>query len=136
MCVLPGYYLMDAASLLPVVTLDIQENDAVLDLCAAPGGKTLAMLQTLQTGKFLYLLRFQSRAYTIVKTSWEESQCCHCCVEMYLSALYTMCCHNKKNYLTMYRSIYCCIVGEMYFVIIYYRYQVLSCISVNLLVKL
>ncbi|XP_048766543.2 5-methylcytosine rRNA methyltransferase NSUN4-like isoform X2 [Ostrea edulis] len=44
-----GYYLMDAASLLPVVTLDIQENDAVLDLCAAPGGKTLSMLQTLQT---------------------------------------------------------------------------------------
>lgn len=69
MCVLPGYYLMDAASLLPVVTLDIQENDAVLDLCAAPGGKTLAMLQTLQTGKFLYLLRFQSRAYTVVKAS-------------------------------------------------------------------
>lgn len=45
-----GYYLLDATSLLPVVALDIQERDSVLDLCAAPGGKTLAMLQTLQTG--------------------------------------------------------------------------------------
>ncbi|XP_062581431.1 5-methylcytosine rRNA methyltransferase NSUN4-like [Saccostrea cucullata] len=44
-----GYYLMDAASLLPVIALDIQEGDSVLDLCAAPGGKSLAILQTLQT---------------------------------------------------------------------------------------
>ncbi|XP_011427281.3 5-methylcytosine rRNA methyltransferase NSUN4 [Magallana gigas] len=44
-----GYYMMDAASLLPVIALDLQENDSVLDLCAAPGGKTLAMLQTLKT---------------------------------------------------------------------------------------
>ncbi|NWU16259.1 NSUN4 methyltransferase, partial [Cephalopterus ornatus] len=41
-----GYYLMDAASLLPVLALDVQWDDLVLDLCAAPGGKTLALLQT------------------------------------------------------------------------------------------
>ncbi|XP_062479014.1 5-methylcytosine rRNA methyltransferase NSUN4 [Pezoporus occidentalis] len=40
------YYLMDAASLLPVLALDVQQGDLVLDLCAAPGGKTLALLQT------------------------------------------------------------------------------------------
>ncbi|XP_004699515.1 5-methylcytosine rRNA methyltransferase NSUN4 [Echinops telfairi] len=40
------YYLMDAASLLPVLALGLQPGDTVLDLCAAPGGKTLAMLQT------------------------------------------------------------------------------------------
>uniref|UniRef100_A0A8C3QWT9 5-cytosine rRNA methyltransferase NSUN4 n=1 Tax=Cyanoderma ruficeps TaxID=181631 RepID=A0A8C3QWT9_9PASS len=40
------YYLMDAASLLPVLALDVQPGDFVLDLCAAPGGKTLALLQT------------------------------------------------------------------------------------------
>ncbi|XP_010077138.1 PREDICTED: 5-methylcytosine rRNA methyltransferase NSUN4, partial [Pterocles gutturalis] len=41
-----GYYLMDAASLLPVLALNVQPDDFVLDLCAAPGGKTLALLQT------------------------------------------------------------------------------------------
>ncbi|XP_010145589.1 PREDICTED: 5-methylcytosine rRNA methyltransferase NSUN4, partial [Eurypyga helias] len=40
------YYLMDAASLLPVLALNVQPSDLVLDLCAAPGGKTLALLQT------------------------------------------------------------------------------------------
>ncbi|XP_016357675.1 5-cytosine rRNA methyltransferase NSUN4 isoform X2 [Sinocyclocheilus anshuiensis] len=41
-----GYYLLDAASVLPVLALDIQPGHTVLDLCAAPGGKTLALLQT------------------------------------------------------------------------------------------
>ncbi|NWV00220.1 NSUN4 methyltransferase, partial [Upupa epops] len=40
------YYLMDAASILPVLALNVQPGDFVLDLCAAPGGKTLALLQT------------------------------------------------------------------------------------------
>ncbi|XP_044076243.1 5-methylcytosine rRNA methyltransferase NSUN4 [Siniperca chuatsi] len=46
MCGLLGYYLMDAASVLPCLALDVQEGHNVLDLCAAPGGKTLALLQT------------------------------------------------------------------------------------------
>lgn len=41
------YYCMDAASLLPVIALGVKEGDAVLDMCAAPGGKTLAILQTM-----------------------------------------------------------------------------------------
>nr|XP_020639029.1 5-methylcytosine rRNA methyltransferase NSUN4 isoform X1 [Pogona vitticeps] len=41
-----GYYLLNAASVLPVLALNVQPGDLVLDLCAAPGGKTLAILQT------------------------------------------------------------------------------------------
>ncbi len=45
---LPGhdkhwFYLLNPASLLPVVALDAQPEEVVLDACAAPGGKTLAI---------------------------------------------------------------------------------------------
>jgi 16S rRNA C967 or C1407 C5-methylase (RsmB/RsmF family) len=42
---------MDGASLLPVIALDIQKDDLILDLCSSPGGKTLAMLQTMLPSK-------------------------------------------------------------------------------------
>ncbi|CAG2062257.1 unnamed protein product [Timema podura] len=42
-----NYFLLDGGSLLPVLALDLQPGDKVLDMCAAPGGKSLMMLQTL-----------------------------------------------------------------------------------------
>jgi len=42
-----NYYCMDAASLLPVLALDLRPGHRVLDMCAGPGGKSLAMLQTM-----------------------------------------------------------------------------------------
>lgn len=46
-----NYYLMDAASVLPVQSLDIQPHDKVVDLCAAPGGKSfLCALKLKGTG--------------------------------------------------------------------------------------
>ncbi|XP_035490519.1 5-methylcytosine rRNA methyltransferase NSUN4 isoform X1 [Scophthalmus maximus] len=47
-----GYYLLDAASVLPCLALNVQEGHYVLDLCAAPGGKALAILQA-QAIRFL-----------------------------------------------------------------------------------
>lgn len=44
------YYLMDAASLLPVMALGIEEGDEFADFCAAPGGKTLAVAFLQKTG--------------------------------------------------------------------------------------
>lgn len=37
--------------MLPCLALNVQEGHSVLDLCAAPGGKTLALLQTYSIGK-------------------------------------------------------------------------------------
>ncbi|KAM9408587.1 tRNA (cytosine(34)-C(5))-methyltransferase, mitochondrial isoform 1-T1 [Pholidichthys leucotaenia] len=43
---LKQYYLLNAASLLPVLALEVRDGEKVLDLCSAPGGKALAILQS------------------------------------------------------------------------------------------
>ena len=42
-----GYYLLDAASLLPVLALGVKSDSTVLDMCAAPGGKSVLIAQML-----------------------------------------------------------------------------------------
>lgn len=42
-----SHYLLDGASILPPLVLGLKPGDRVLDACAAPGGKSLIMLQTL-----------------------------------------------------------------------------------------
>ncbi|GIX83825.1 hypothetical protein CEXT_337321 [Caerostris extrusa] len=48
-----NYYLMDGASILPVLALDVQKDEDVGDLCASPGGKSLAILFGLRFGKLV-----------------------------------------------------------------------------------
>jgi len=42
-----SHWNLDAASALCAYMLDVQPNDRVLDLCAAPGGKSIALAQSL-----------------------------------------------------------------------------------------
>lgn len=60
------YYLLDGASVLPVMALDLQYNDICADYCAAPGGKSLAMLMTL---KPKYLLCNDSSSSRLARLS-------------------------------------------------------------------
>lgn len=48
---LKQYYLLNAASLLPVLALQVKDGEKVLDLCSAPGGKALAIMQSATPGK-------------------------------------------------------------------------------------
>ncbi len=41
---LKNYYLLDYASTLPIAALEIAQEDKVVDLCAAPGGKSLMIM--------------------------------------------------------------------------------------------
>jgi 16S rRNA C967 or C1407 C5-methylase (RsmB/RsmF family) len=48
------FYKMDPASILVAQALKVQENDLVLDMCAAPGGKSLILAEGLnQTGQLM-----------------------------------------------------------------------------------
>lgn len=46
---LTNYYLLDAASVLATEALDIEPGHVVLDMCSAPGGKSIALCQRLFT---------------------------------------------------------------------------------------
>jgi 16S rRNA C967 or C1407 C5-methylase (RsmB/RsmF family) len=48
--------MMDAASVLPVIALDLQQEDKILDMCSAPGGKMLTMLQYPFSGELASFL--------------------------------------------------------------------------------
>uniref|UniRef100_A0A3P8TCT9 5-cytosine rRNA methyltransferase NSUN4 n=1 Tax=Amphiprion percula TaxID=161767 RepID=A0A3P8TCT9_AMPPE len=60
-----SYYLMDAASVLPCLALDVQEGHNVLDLCAAPGGKTLSLLQSQTISKWFLCVNDTSVSRTM-----------------------------------------------------------------------
>lgn len=44
-----AYYVMDPASQVPAHLLNVEDGDVVLDMCAAPGGKTLIMAEKLKS---------------------------------------------------------------------------------------
>ena len=48
-----SHYPLCAASLLPVLALNIAANDRILDLCASPGGKALAIGQQIDSSNTL-----------------------------------------------------------------------------------
>lgn len=61
-----SHYLLDGASTLPVLALDLQFDDICADFCAAPGGKALSMLMTM---KPKYLLCNDTSASRLARLS-------------------------------------------------------------------
>lgn len=47
------FYPLDGASLMAVLALDLQGGEKVLDMCAAPGGKSLAISFLLNSGELI-----------------------------------------------------------------------------------
>ena len=61
------YYAMDVASLYPVLLLDVDPNNTILDLCAAPGGKAFAIFQLVGFGEMGGVLALNDNSYSRIK---------------------------------------------------------------------
>lgn len=69
---LTEFYHMDQASLYPVQALQIAPTDLVLDMCAAPGGKSLICLEQVQEPKQLVLNEFSTpRKHRLIRVLQE-----------------------------------------------------------------
>lgn len=51
-----SWWLLDGGSIVPVLALNMQPGDSILDMCAAPGGKSLLITQCGQFGESLCFL--------------------------------------------------------------------------------
>ena len=55
------YYIQNIASMLPAVILSPQEDDCVIDMCAAPGSKSTHLAQLMNNSGILILIDFNLR---------------------------------------------------------------------------
>lgn len=65
------YYVMDPASVLVALALEVQPEDEVLDLCAAPGGKTLVLAEQLDGGSLISNEMSESRRSRLMRVLHE-----------------------------------------------------------------
>lgn len=69
------YYLLDASSILPVLALDLHPHSTVLDMCAAPGGKSVLISQFLSNqGALVSSEVSNTRRANLVKVSKQLSE--------------------------------------------------------------
>ncbi|XP_013108221.2 5-methylcytosine rRNA methyltransferase NSUN4 [Stomoxys calcitrans] len=66
-----SHYLLDGASVLPPLLLNVKPGERVLDACSAPGGKSLLMLQTLYPEQLVCNDIMESRVNRIRKVMKE-----------------------------------------------------------------
>ena len=76
-----AYYLQDPASLLPVLALQAQPGERVLDLCAAPGGKSLFLADLMNYQGTLWANEISAARFLRLKHNfqrfkvpWEQEQ--------------------------------------------------------------
>ena len=67
-----AYYLQEPSAMAPARLLDAQPGERVLDLCAAPGGKTLLLAEEMQNTGTLYSCDAAENRVQLIRTAVER----------------------------------------------------------------
>ncbi|MBS3073325.1 RsmB/NOP family class I SAM-dependent RNA methyltransferase [Candidatus Pacearchaeota archaeon] len=67
-----GYYIQEITSMLPALALNPQENEKVLDLCAAPGSKTTQIAALMNNKGILFANEVRKDRVNILSTNLER----------------------------------------------------------------
>lgn len=74
------YYLQEPSASSAVTILDVQEDDIVLDLCAAPGGKSTQIANALGRNGFLVSNEYDSKRAQILLSNMERLGVMNCLI--------------------------------------------------------
>lgn len=66
------FHVQDMASQLCAKALDVSENDVVLDICAAPGGKSFTVAQYMKNNSRLYSMDIYPHRLELIKNGCER----------------------------------------------------------------
>lgn len=66
------YYIQEPSATMAVKALDVKEDDFVLDLCAAPGGKSTQILNRLSSNGFLVSNEYDKKRANILLSNLER----------------------------------------------------------------
>ncbi|MBQ3763134.1 MAG: RsmF rRNA methyltransferase first C-terminal domain-containing protein [Clostridia bacterium] len=67
-----AFYMQDASAMAPVNALDVRPDDCVLDLCAAPGGKSGQLFSRLGAGGLLISNEYVKNRAGVLKSNLER----------------------------------------------------------------
>lgn len=97
-------YYMDKASVLAASCLPVKEGDTVLDMCAAPGGKTLVLAMKLNgSGRLVSNDRSPSRRVRLANVIKE-------CLPERLNSIITITGHDSETWSLYEKDVYDCIL--------------------------
>ena len=96
------YYIQEITSMMPIIALDVNENDSLLDLCASPGSKTTQAAMFMKNAGVIFANDISIGRVSILVTNLERCGVTNVIVTRHHG---TELCQKMKNHKTYFNKI-------------------------------